>query len=121
MIDNWRAKEKYRDDRNQRRENHAGDPGAYAEELRLANLFACVDMNVPIGGSPLVCFCKKIIRKLTRFCIRPLVERQNEFNAHSVRTLNEMNVIMENMKKDKQKQDELIEKLSSKIRELEKQ
>ncbi|MBQ8613528.1 MAG: hypothetical protein IJ416_04870 [Ruminiclostridium sp.] len=39
-----------------------------------------------IGG--LVIFVKKVIRKMTRFYVEPIVTEQNAFNTHTVRALN---------------------------------
>lgn len=42
----------------------------------------------PLAGNKLFVFIKKVIRKLTKFYIEPIVASQNEFNAYNVRVLN---------------------------------
>lgn len=37
--------------------------------------------STPIKGNPIIVFIKRIIRKFTRFYIRPLVDSQNDINA----------------------------------------
>lgn len=43
----------------------------------------------PIVGSVLT-FGKKVMRKLTRFFIQPIVEDQNHFNMHATRSMNQV-------------------------------
>ena len=52
-----------------------------ADTLDTANSLAVVPFDRPITGNPIAVFIKKLIRKLIRFYIRPIVEQQNEFNA----------------------------------------
>lgn len=42
----------------------------------------------PIAGNPVKVFIKKVIRKLTKFYVEPVVFEQNEFNANTVSVLN---------------------------------
>ena len=42
----------------------------------------------PIAGNPLKVVIKKVIRKLTKFYVEPVVFEQNEFNANTVSVLN---------------------------------
>lgn len=44
----------------------------------------------PLIGNPIVVFIKRVIRKLTRFYIKPIVEAQTEFNAYTAQTANMM-------------------------------
>lgn len=41
-----------------------------------------------LSGNPIVVFIKKVIRKLIRFYVKPIVEAQTEFNAYTVQTAN---------------------------------
>lgn len=41
--------------------------------------------STPIKGNPIVVFIKRLIRKLTRFYVRPIVNAQNDINAMSGR------------------------------------
>lgn len=42
----------------------------------------------PLTGNPLFVFIKRIIRKLAKFYVEPIVASQNEYNAFNVRVLN---------------------------------
>lgn len=42
----------------------------------------------PLSGNPIAVFVKKVIRKLTKFYLEPVVADQNEVNANIVRMLN---------------------------------
>ena len=44
-----------------------------------------------LEGNPLIVFIKRVIRRLTRFYIRPIVDAQNEFNAYAVRAAQAFN------------------------------
>jgi len=44
----------------------------------------------PVSGNPIVVFIKRLIRKFTRFYVKPIVEAQTEFNAYTVQTANMM-------------------------------
>ncbi|MBR2459837.1 MAG: hypothetical protein IKB34_01210 [Clostridia bacterium] len=56
--------------------------------LNTANEICIVPFDPPMSGNPIALFIKKVIRKLIRFYIRPTVEQQNDFNAQTVRCLN---------------------------------
>lgn len=43
--------------------------------------------STPIKGNRLIVFIKRVIRKLTRFYIRPIVDKQNSINAMTGRVL----------------------------------
>lgn len=70
------------------------------------------------GGSGLLgkikVFMKKVLRKLIKFYIEPVVNEQNEFNANNVRLLNLISSYME-------LNDKKIEILESEIEHLRKQ
>ena len=59
----------------------------YAYTVETANSLCLVPFDGPLTGNPLAVLFKKVIRKLIRFYIRPIVELQNEFNAQVVRAL----------------------------------
>ena len=46
--------------------------------------------SVPVTGNVIVRFIKKIIRKLLRFYVKPIVMSQNEFNALCARALTDV-------------------------------
>lgn len=60
-------------------------------ELEYLNHNYYNQFHVPInGGNPFAVLIKKVIRKLTRFLVVPLVEFQNQYNASSLRCMNQM-------------------------------
>lgn len=54
-----------------------------------------VPVSKPITGNPIIVFIKKLIRKLTRVTIRPVVEHQSEYNAFSARALSMVGTYIE--------------------------
>jgi hypothetical protein len=75
----------------------AGISSADGEDFSGKKLEMCIaDLNGScvitesrrIEGSPLIVFIKRVIRKLTRFYVKPIVDAQNEFNEYTVRTAN---------------------------------
>lgn len=67
---------------------------ADSEEVKQAMIYLNGHYNIqpykPLGGNPLFVFVKKVIRKLTKFYVEPIVFDQNAFNANVVRILNAM-------------------------------
>ncbi len=63
-----------------------------SEEIRNAMVYLNGHYNIqpykPLGGNALFVFIKKVIRKLTKFYVEPIVFDQNDFNANTVRVLN---------------------------------
>lgn len=63
-----------------------------SEEIRNAMVYLNGHYNIqpykPLGGNALFVFVKKVIRKLTKFYVEPIVFDQNDFNANVVRVLN---------------------------------
>ena len=47
--------------------------------------------SIPVTGNIFVRFIKKILRKLLRFYVKPIVMSQNDFNALCVRAFNDLN------------------------------
>ena len=66
--------------------------GAGSEEVKNSLVYLNGHYNVqpykPLGGNPLFVFIKKVLRKLMKFYIEPIVNDQNKFNANVVRVLN---------------------------------
>ena len=86
------------------------DESRMKDELRLANQFAGLNYAGPVEGTGIKRFIKRVIRKLLRFYVHPVFERQNEFNAHNVRTLNELGLyVTECEKKQKELEEALVE------------
>ena len=89
----------------------------FQDALKMANIYSNINLHNDVGGSGIKRFVKRVIRKCVRFYIQPMLEQQNEFNAHCVRTLNEMNLYIsvceENRRELEQKVD-YLEKLINK-------
>ena len=69
--------------------------GLDAPEAKEALVYLNGHYNVqpykPLGGNALFVFVKKVIRKLTKFYVEPVVFDQNDFNANTVRMFNAVN------------------------------
>lgn len=63
-----------------------------SEEIKNAMIYLNGHYNIqpykPLGGNALFVFVKKIIRKLTKFYVEPIVFDQNDYNANVARVLN---------------------------------
>lgn len=58
-----------------------------------------VPESIPVKGNAIVRFVKKVIRKLCRFYVKPIVMTQNEFNALCVRAFNDVNAYIDETSK----------------------
>lgn len=92
--------------------------GHMQDELKIANQFADVNPHQSIGGSGIKRFIKRVIRKCIAFYVQPLFIKQNEFNAHSVRALNEMNLYIERSEARQKELESMLEKLQKEVTEL---
>lgn len=81
------------------------------EALSFMNAHYYVQPYKPITGNPLKVFIKKVIRKLTKFYVEPVVFEQNEFNANTVSILNILSNIAQNQ--EPCEMDALAEKLET--------
>ena len=76
-----------------------GLPSSYSdtpsEDLRGAVIFINesheISESVPVSGNVIVRFIKKIIRKLLRFYVKPIVMSHNEYNALCARAFTDIN------------------------------
>lgn len=63
-----------------------------SEEIKNAMIYLNGHYNIqpykPLGGNALFVFVKKVIRKLTKFYVEPIVFDQNDYNANVARVLN---------------------------------
>lgn len=66
--------------------------GLDSQEVKTAMVYLNSHYNVqpykPLAGNPVFVFIKKVIRKLAKFYIIPIVDEQNQFNENTVRMLN---------------------------------
>lgn len=65
-----------------------------------------------LGSGGIIGFIKKIVRKMIRFYVDPVVEDQNQFNANLVKTMNLMSCYI-------QEQDATIATLKNQIKKME--
>lgn len=74
--------------------------------------------NRQLSGNPIVVFIKRVVRKLTRFYVKPIVDAQTEFNAYTVQTANMLSrYVCDDLEKTNTKQlEEKIELLELKLR-----
>lgn len=79
--------------------------GEMGNSLHMVNAYTRVDYYRPIEGNGIKSFCKKIVRKLVKPIIYHLCVSQETFNSNTARTLNQMNLH--------------IQELEARIKELE--
>lgn len=100
--------------------------------LAYLNAHSCIQPYKELHGNPLFVFIKKVIRKLTKFYVEPVVFEQNDFNANTVHVLNVLKSSADTIStEDKNNIDELLERieilelnqknLSTQIKTLEKE
>ena len=92
---------------------------SFWDELSNANKFCNVDFIIPIPkGNFFATVIRKIVVKLIRFYFKITVARQNDYNANSVRALNEMGNFVRVMDIAVNRQNEINNKLELDIQEL---
>lgn len=70
------------------------------EALTYINAHHYIQPYKPLPGNPIKVFFKKVIRKLTKFYVEPIVFEQNSFNAAAVNVLNVMKSAAESRQDD---------------------
>ena len=79
------------------------EAGSAVEDLRgeivYINDSYVIAESVPVTGNIFVRFIKKILRKLLRFYVKPIVMSQNEFNGLCVRAFNDINAYVDETSK----------------------
>lgn len=91
------------------------DAEEFNREIEYLNYNWNNSFMIPIaGGNPIGVFIKKVIRKLTRFIVFPIVNFQNAYNASNVRCLKQIKEYMAEMEEYKVR----IAKLEKEIEEL---
>lgn len=95
----------------------AADPGASladaADAFAYVNSHHYVQPYKPLPGNPVAVFIKKVIRKLTKFYVEPVVFEQNSFNAATVNILNVMKNTAENAEKNNDASADLMSRLET--------
>ena len=67
-----------------------------AEYLNIRNQ---IEPYKPLEGNFLIVFIKKIIRKLVKFYIMPIITEQNALNLHTANAVNQMNLYIQEQQK----------------------
>lgn len=81
----------------------------FMQNLRYVNLNYDIPYYWSFGPAGFKTFAKRVVRKLLKCLIPPILARQNEFNAHTVRCLNTMRYFMEEQRAENQKMKALEE------------
>lgn len=66
------------------------DQGAFSSVVSYMNSSYSVPITRPLLGNPIIVFIKRVLRKLTRFTLRPIVEHQSEYNCYSAKAFTMM-------------------------------
>lgn len=91
---------------------------SFWNELSNANRFCNVDFTIPVPeGNFFATIIRKITVKLVRFYFKIMAERQNDYNANSVRTLNEVGNFIRDTEIAVNRQNEINEKIMNDIEE----
>lgn len=98
---------------------------AFEQNLNLANQNYLVQAYRMLSGNPIGVFIKKVIRKLSKFYVEPIVEDQNQFNVYMLRSMNSVySYIKENNNDSKtivQDLDKTVKMLEIKVNMLQKE
>lgn len=89
--------------------------GQFMQSLRYINESYEIPYYWELGSANPKTFIKRLIRKLLKFLLAPIVARQNEFNAHTVRCLNSMRYFMEEQRKENQRVKDQLEQLQAQL------
>lgn len=79
--------------------------------LRYINSRYSIQPYKELGGNLITVFIKKVIRKLTKFYVEPVVFEQNEFNGHAVKVINALNNSVGGENDSAAKLEEMMEKI----------
>lgn len=71
----------------------------FTESFQYMNNNYMIPSESSLGPLNIKNFFKRVVRKLTRFIITPIVSMQNQFNASTVRCVNTTRVFIENQKR----------------------
>ena len=71
----------------------------FLESFQYMNNNYMISSESNLGPSNIKTFVKRVVRKLTRSIIAPIVNMQNQFNANTVRCVNTERIFMENQQR----------------------
>lgn len=93
------------------------------ENVNISNERYLIQAYRPLNGNPLFIFIKKVIRKLIKFYIEPIVNDQNNFNVSILRSMNAVRSFINENNYDSERVKELeksLKLMEIKINELQK-
>lgn len=85
----------------------------FVNSIERMNRTCLMQPNKPVEGNPIAVLIKKIIRKLTRFYIAPIVCDQSEFNICATKAANSVRYYIQEEMRDKQRIDELQNRIEA--------
>lgn len=85
------------------------------QELHYVNLNYDIPYYWNFGPAGLKTFAKRVVRKLLKCIIPPILARQIEFNAHTVRYMNAARYIMEKQQKENESLKQTLEDYAEKM------
>ena len=100
--------------------NGQNDWEIFMHSLRYMNQGYDIPYYWELGPKHVKTFVKRLIRKVLKFLIPPIVERQNTFNAHTVRCLNTTRYFMEDQRVYNTKADKVQASVEALNRSVEK-
>ena len=86
----------------------------FLESFQYMNNNYMIPCESNLGPSNIKTFVKRVVRKLTRAIIAPIVNMQNQFNANVVRCVNTERIFMENQ----QRTNEILKAENSQLKKL---
>lgn len=70
-------------------------PASLQQSAEYLNIRNQIEPYKPLEGNFLVVFIKKVIRKLVKFYIMPVMTEQNALNLHTANAVNQMNLYIQ--------------------------
>ena len=96
----------------------AGTLEAADESLRYLNTRYYIQPYKQLQGNPVKVFIKKVLRKMIKFYIEPVVFEQNDFNANTVVVLNTLSERLDMLQLENKKLALRVEKLERENEQL---
>ena len=97
-------------------------PASLQQSTEYLNIRNQIEPYKPIEGNFLIVFIKKVIRKLMKFYLLPIITEQNALNLHTANAVNQINCyIQEQQKTDVSALISRIDALESQIKALQKE
>ena len=85
----------------------------FIDNVNKANATCLIELDKPLQGNPVSVFIKRVVRKLTRFYIAPVVSTQAEFNAYVTRSINSIRFYIEEQMNQQEQLGELLKRIDA--------